>query len=86
MPSCPDDKIRNPITGKCVMMSGAIANKLITQHKNGEVKLYDNDVVKLKNLGLLADNVPVLVKAPVKSPAKSPKSSAKKSAMKKKMK
>ena len=78
MPNCPEDKIRNPFTLKCVTMSGAIAKKLITQHKNGEIKLLDNDVVKLKNLGLLADNVPVLVKAPVKSP----KSSAKKSAMK----
>lgn len=56
--TCPQDKIRNPVTKRCVDIHGAVAKKLIKSHIANEITLEHNNVAKLHALGILKATKP----------------------------
>lgn len=63
---CADDKVRNPLTNRCVAIKGAVTKQLVQKHNKGLLKLDADDVEKLVTLGILKKKVrspiPVQVK------------------------
>ena len=48
--NCDSTKIKNPITNRCVQIDGDVARNLIDKHNKGEIKLDDNNVIRVNDL------------------------------------
>jgi hypothetical protein len=66
---CKEDKILNPITGRCVKINSQKGNELINKFKANEIKLQDDDIEKLINLNILVLGLHIGVEETKKSVA-----------------
>jgi len=61
---CENTKIFNPLTKKCVTISGVAGKKLVKAYKDNEITLDTANVNKLISMKLLADKKPIVKKSP----------------------
>lgn len=53
MNKCKDNEIVNPITSRCIEISGTTAKKLIKEYNKKNIQFSDNDIKKLQDIGLI---------------------------------
>lgn len=63
---CPEDKIYNPETKRCIASSGPTAKQIVKKYKEGILQLLEEDLLKLK----LKTKTPSPPKPKIQSPFK----------------